>query len=140
MFCWPALEFADAADLIQQGTQAIDKKDLQSAERALSKAMELEPNNYRVMELLAVVKAQLRKYDEAEKLAIQILAMPIGKGRNVLVHMEGGSQPLEAELIDERVMASPQIEDLMGKFIKKPVSPEPILHYRLYFKKIEKIF
>ena len=101
----PAPVFAGAVELIQQGDKAFATKDFQNAEKPYEQALELEPDNYRLIYSLAEVKSQLGKYDEAEALANRVLARPLAKGRNVRVYLEGESEPLEAELVDENVMA-----------------------------------
>lgn len=134
----PAPAFASAVDLIQQGDKAFATKDFQNAEKPYEKALELEPDNYRLIYSLAEVKSHLGKYEEAEALANRVLARPLAKGRNVRVYLEGESEPLEAELVDENVMAPPHGVVIEGKFIK-PTSPDPVPHFRLFMKKTGKM-
>ncbi len=139
----PENSFADISELIQQGDAAFKVNDFKSAETAYSKVLELDPENYKVLKSLAEIKFKTKKFVDAEKLVAQILAAPISIGRSVLVHLTGETEPLEAEIVDETVMATPAIskDELNGvkeKFLKFPVG-EKIPHYRLYLKKSGKM-
>ena len=139
----PQNSFADLIELIQQGDNALKTGNKKTAETAFTKALELDPENYRLLKSLGEIKFETGQYAEAEKLVTRILAMPITRGRNVLVHLKGESEPLEAELVDETVMMIPADAGAAesgdaGKFLKGLVI-EPIPHYRLFFKKAGKI-
>ncbi len=141
--CQSESSSADVIELIQQGDKALQDNDIKTAEKAFTKALELDPENYRLLQSVAEIKFKIGEYAEAEKLANRVLAMPIAKGRNVLVHLEGESEPLEAEMVDETVMMFPTVtEDMkkggLEKFLKSPVL-EKIPHYRLFFKKTGKM-
>lgn len=138
IFLFPASAFADVTDLIVQAEKAVQGKDYVSAEMALSAAVEMEPENYRVMHSLAEVKIHLEKYAEAGELVDRILAIPLAKGRNVKVFTEGQSEPVEAELVDETVMAVDEhaAEDLgaASKYVRSTHQSKPVPHYRVYLK------
>ena len=139
----PQNSFADLNELIQQGDSALTTGNIKIAEQAFAKALELDPKNYRLLMFLGQIKFEKEQYAEAEKLVTRILAMPITRGRNVLVHLKGESEPLEAELVDETVMMIPENvdaaeNDVAEKFLTGPVI-DPIPHYRLFFKKAGKI-
>jgi formylglycine-generating enzyme required for sulfatase activity len=139
----PQNSFADLNELIQQGDSALTTGNIKIAEQAFAKALELDPENYRLLKSLGEIKFEKEQYAEAEKLVTRILAMPITRGRNVLVHLKGESEPLEAELVDETVMMIPENvdaaeNDVAEKFLTGPVI-DPIPHYRLFFKKAGKI-
>ena len=139
----PQNSFADLNDLIQQGDSALKTGNIKIAEKAFAKALELDPENYLLLKSLGEIKFEKGQYAEAEKLVTRILAMPITRGRNVLVHLKGESEPLKAELVDETVMMIPANadaaeNDVAEEFLKGPVI-NPIPHYRLFFKKTGKI-
>ena len=139
----PQNSFADLIELIHQGDNALKTGNMKAAETAFAKALELDPKNYRLLKSLGEIKFKTGQYAEAEKLVTRMLDMPITRGRNVLVHLKGGSEPLEAELVDETVMMLPVDAGAAGngnagKFLKGPVN-NPIPHYRLFFKKSGKI-
>jgi len=140
----PVAVFADeVTHLIHQGDQALLEKNLPSAEKIFTEALEMEPDNYRIIISLAEIKEKLEKYEEAKNLAKQILDMPEARGRQVLVYLEGETEPLEASVVDETVMMFPkpkseQQPNPMDKFLKQPVQ-EPVPHYRLFFKKSGKM-
>ncbi len=69
--------------------------------------------------------------------------MPVAKGRNILVFLENETEPQEAELVDETVMAE-DVSDSGGEdaefsqFLRN-APKEPVPHYRVAFKKTGKI-
>jgi formylglycine-generating enzyme len=139
----PVNSLAGITELIQQGDEAFKTNDIKSAETAYSKALELDPKNFRVLKSLAEIKFKAKKYSEAEKLVTQVLAAPISIGRSVLVHLAGETESLEAELVDETVMAIPVVsknlsKNVKEKYLKFPVG-EKIPHYRFFFKKAGKM-
>ena len=139
----PQNSFADLIELIQQGDNALKTGNMKTAETAFAKALKLDPENYRLLKSLGEIKFEKGQYAEAEKLVTRMLDMPITEGRNVLVHLKGESEPLEAEMVDETVMMVPVDAGAAGnsdfqKFLKVPVN-DPIPHYRLFFKKAGKI-
>ena len=139
----PQNSFADLIELTQQGDNALKTGNMKTAETAFAKALELDPENYRLLKSLGEIKFEKGQYAEAEKLVTRMLDMPITEGRNVLVHLKGESEPLEAEMVDETVMMVPVDAGAAGngdfeKFLKVPVN-DPIPHYRLFFKKAGKI-
>lgn len=139
----PANSLADINELIQQGDDALKINNIQFAENAYTKALALDPENFRVMRSLAEIKFNAKKYSEAEKLVTRILALPIGIGRSVLVHLKGEAEPLEAELVDETVMMKPMVpkdepKGVEEKYLAFPVG-EKIPHFRLFYKKTGKM-
>ena len=85
----PQNSFADLNDLIQQGDSALKTGNIKIAEKAFAKALELDPENYLLLKSLGEIKFEKGQYAEAKKLVTRILAMPITRGRNVLVHLKG---------------------------------------------------
>ena len=78
----PQNSFADLNELIQQGDSALKTGNIKIAEQAFAKALELDPENYRLLKSLGEIKFEKEQYAEAEKLVTRILAMPITRGRN----------------------------------------------------------
>jgi formylglycine-generating enzyme required for sulfatase activity len=124
----------EATDFIHQGDKAVAMKDWPTAAESFAKALALDPGHYRVMKSLAEVDIILRKYPEADALIGKIMAMPVLTGKQVIVTLQGEAEPLEAELVDETVVAPFTGQNNMRNYLDvKPL--EPIPHYRLFFKK-----
>jgi formylglycine-generating enzyme len=110
------------------------------AENIFRSLLKKEPDNYILLKAQANTKIKLEKYSEAEKLLDKILSMPISTGRNILIHTEGSSEALEAELVDETVMAVDETkeDDEFSKFLKKDAEG-PVPHYRVFLKNTGKM-
>ncbi|MFQ5450705.1 MAG: SUMF1/EgtB/PvdO family nonheme iron enzyme [Nitrospinaceae bacterium] len=126
--------FADIVQKIDEGDRAVAIKDYAAAEKFYSQALQMEPDNYRILKSLAEAKVALEKYAEAEPLIERILSMKVLKGKRVMVTLEGESEPLEAELVDETVVLKEIGKNNMRNYLT-PVRPEPVPHYRLFFLK-----
>ena len=74
------------------------------AEKSYTEALIKEPENYRILKSLVEVKVVLKKYLEAKPLAENILSRKVMLQKKVKVFMQGKSDPLEAELVDETVV------------------------------------
>jgi sulfatase modifying factor 1 len=135
---WPVQAFGDIAKSISLGDQAVAINDHLKAETIYTQVLESDPGNFRVMKSLAEVKIVLKKYKEAEGLLGQILAMEVYKGKKVLVTLEGESEPLEAELVDETVILKEDSKNNMRNYLT-PVLNEPVPHYRFFFFKAGKM-
>ena len=144
VICWQsANSLADINELIQQGDDALKMNNTEFADNAYTRALELDPENFRVLRSLAKIRFNAKKYTEAEKLITRILVLPISVGRSVLVHLKGEAEPLEAELVDETVMMNPMVpkdepKGVEEKYLKFPLG-EKIPHFRLFFKKSGKM-
>ncbi|CCQ89159.1 conserved exported hypothetical protein [Nitrospina gracilis 3/211] len=119
--------------LIREGDAAFDKKEYPVAEKLYTQALELDPDNPRVMHSLAQVKTIFKKYDEALQLVNKVLAMPISGGRTVVVYRKGSSEGEEAELVDEIVLPPQRTNSNMRNYVDIKGN-DPIPHYRLFFK------
>ena len=88
------------------------------------------------------MKIKLNKLNEALSLLNDLLKLPVAKGRDILVYMDGDPNPLSAELVDETVMVidkfAQQDNNDFGKFLKSGLA-ESVPHYRVYFKKTGKM-
>ena len=109
------------------------------AEKIYGSALEIDPDNYILLQAQANTKIKLKKFIEAEKLLDKILSMPLATGRDIFIQTEDGL--LEAELVDETVMAldiSAKSDDAFSKFLKKD-HEGPVPHYRVFLKKTGKM-
>ena len=107
VFCFlsaPQNIFADDTDLLGKGDIAVQDKDFVSAEKIFSQALKNDPENYRILFSLAKAKVELKKLKEADIILDKVLAMKVSNGRDVIVTKIDGSNPLEAELVDEIVV------------------------------------
>ena len=135
---WPVQAFCDIAKSISLGDQAVAINDHLKAETIYTQVLETDPENFRVMKSLAEVKIALKKFKEADTLLGQILAMEVSRGKKVLVTLEGESEPLEAELVDETVILKEDSKNNMRNYLT-PVLSEPVPHYRFFFFKAGKM-
>ena len=95
---------AGEADLLQSGQKAFSEGKYKEAEKFFSQVVAQAPDDHKALRALAETKIKLKKFQEAETLIDRILKMPVVKGRNVRVYVEGDPNPHEAELVDETVM------------------------------------
>ncbi len=125
---------------IEDGEKAFLLGKYVQAENIFSSLLKKEPANFILLKAQANTKIKLEKYSEAENLLNKILAMPISTGRNILIYSEGSSEGLEAELVDETVMALDEFaaDDEFSKFLKKD-HEGPVPHYRVFLKKSGKM-
>lgn len=135
---WPVQALGGISESISAGDQAFAKKEYAVAEKIYSQVLETDPENFRVMKSLAEVKIGLKKFKEADTLLDRILAMDVAKGKKVLVTLEGESEPLEAELVDETVILKEDSKNNMRNYLT-PVLPEAVPHYRFFFLKSGKM-
>ncbi len=96
---------AEEADPLLAGHKAFSDGKYAEAEQLFGQVVAKAPDDYKALRVLAETKIKLKKFAEAEGLVDRILKMPVVKGRNVMVIVEGDPQPHEAEIVDERVMA-----------------------------------
>ncbi|MEC7641708.1 MAG: SUMF1/EgtB/PvdO family nonheme iron enzyme [Nitrospinota bacterium] len=147
LFLLGPLALSVNAEDVGQILKAADKQFLEGnyakAEADYSRAMKIDPKYYRILKSLAETKMKLKKFKDAETLIDRLLAIPIAKGRNILVFRDGETEPQRAELVDETVMAVDQSaapEDLgsTSKFLRRNVQEE-VPHYRVYLKSTGKV-
>ncbi|GJL77337.1 MAG: hypothetical protein NPINA01_03260 [Nitrospinaceae bacterium] len=135
---WPVQAYCDLAETLASGDLAFERKEYAIAEKAYTAALEKNPDNFRVLKSLAETKVGLKKFKEASDLIDRILAMPVSNGKKVLVTLEGESEPLEAELVDETVILKEAGKNNMRNYLN-PVSSDPVPHYRFFFFKAGKM-
>ncbi|WP_282010431.1 formylglycine-generating enzyme family protein [Nitrospina watsonii] len=128
----------DVEALIRKADDSFNKNEFPIAEKLYTRALELDPDNPRVMHSLAQVKTHFKKYDEALKLVNDVLAMPVAGGRNVIVFRKGSSEGEKAELVDEIVLPPQRTNSNMRNYVDIEGN-EPIPHYRLYFKEKDRM-
>jgi sulfatase modifying factor 1 len=135
---WPVQAFSDISESISAGDQAVAINDYLLAEKIYAEVLQTDPENFRVMKSLAEVKIKLNNFKEADVLLDRIYGMEAKNGKKVLVTLEGESEPLEAELVDETVILKENSKNNMRNYLT-PVLSEPIPHYRFYFFKAGKM-
>ena len=135
-------EANEDSDLMELGNHALAAGKYEAAEDFFEKVLEVQPGNYLATRELAEVKIKLNKLNEALSLLNDLLKLPVAKGRDILVYMDGDPNPLSAELVDETVMVidkfAQQDNNDFGKFLKSGLA-ESVPHYRVYFKKAGKM-
>ena len=128
--------------LMKLGNKALVTSEYKAAEDFFKKVLEVDPGNFLATRNLATVKIKLNKLNEALSLLNDLLKLPVAKGRDILVYMDGDTKPHSAELVDETVMvidkSAQQENDAFSKFVKGDPA-EPVPHYRVYFKKTGKM-
>jgi len=128
--------------LMKSGNKAVVTSEYKAAEDFFKKVLEVDPGNFLATRNLATVKIKLNKLNEALSLLNDLLKLPVAKGRDILVYMDGDTKPHSAELVDETVMvidkSAQQENDEFSKFVKGDPA-EPVPHYRVYFKKTGKM-
>ena len=132
----------ETSRLMKLGNKALVTSEYKAAEDFFKKVLEVDPGNFLATRNLATVKIKLNKLNEALSLLNDLLKLPVAKGRDILVYMDGDPKPHSAELVDETVMiidkSARQENDEFSKFVKGDPA-EPVPHYRVYFKKTGKM-
>ena len=124
-----------------EGEKAFLLGNYEEAENIFRAVLERDPDNFIILKAQANTKIKLEKFKEAEQILDKILAMPVSTGRNVRVFVDGSLEGIEAELVDENVMAideSKKEDDDFSKFIKKEAEG-PVPHYRVFVKNTGKM-
>ncbi|MDP7556428.1 MAG: SUMF1/EgtB/PvdO family nonheme iron enzyme [Nitrospinaceae bacterium] len=129
---------AGVPESLAEGDQARMMGDYPAAEKAYTEALAKEPGNYRILRSLVEVKFFQKKYKEAKPLAEKVLALEVTLQKKVNVFMPGESEPLEAELVDETVVAPDSGKNNMKNYLD-PKAKGQIPHYRLFFLKSGKM-
>ena len=125
---------ADVSRKLAEGDKARFSGKYAEAEKVYAEALAEQPENYRILKSLVEVKVALKKYAEAKPLAKRILAKEVMVQKKVKVYREGESEVLEAELVDERVVAPATGKNNMRNYLDSAPG-EPVPHYRLFFFK-----
>ena len=130
------------SDLMESGKDALIAKNYKVAEGFFKKALEVQPGNYLAIRDLAKIKIELNKLHEALALLNDLLKLPIAKGRDIHIYLEGDPKPHIAELVDETVMvidkSTQQKNEELSKFLKGDPN-KPVPHYRIYLKETGKM-
>ena len=133
---------AEEADLLQSGQKAYSERKYKEAEKFFTQVVAQAPDDHKALRSLAETKIKLKKFQEAETLIDRILKMPVVKGRNVQVYVEGDPNPHEAELVDETVMVvdeSAAVEKEQSQSFIRGDVVKRVPHYRVYFMKTGKM-
>lgn len=133
---------AGEVDFLQSGQKAFSEGKYKEAEQFFTQMVAQAPDDHKALRSLAKTKIKLKKFQEAETLIDRILKMPVVKGRNVQVYVEGDLNPHEAELVDETVMvvdeSAVEEKEQSQSFIRGDVVKR-VPHYRVYFMKTGKM-
>ncbi len=142
MTLFAGVALAVEADLLQSGQKAFSEGKYKEAEKFFTQVVAKAPDDHKALRSLAETKIKLKKLQEAETLIDRILKMPVVKGRNVQVYIEGDPNPHEAELVDETVMVVDESaaaeKEQSQSFIRGDVVKR-VPHYRVYFMKTGKM-
>ncbi|MDH5457906.1 MAG: SUMF1/EgtB/PvdO family nonheme iron enzyme [Nitrospinota bacterium] len=144
MTTFTGFALAGEVDLLQSGQKAFSEGKYKEAEEYFSQVVAQAPDDHKALRSLAETKIKLKNFQEAETLIDRILKMPVVKGRNVLIYVEGDPNPHEAELVDETVMvkdesaAAAAEKEQSESFIRADVEKR-VPHYRVYFMKTGKM-
>jgi formylglycine-generating enzyme required for sulfatase activity len=142
MTLFAGVALAVEADLLQSGQKAFSEGKYKEAEKFFTQVVAKAPDDHKALRSLAETKIKLKKLQEAETLIDRILKMPVVKGRNVQVYVEGDPNPHEAELVDETVMVVDESaaaeKEQSQSFIRGDVVKR-VPHYRVYFMKTGKM-
>ena len=125
---------ADVFRKLVEGDKARFSGKYAEAEKIYAEALAEQPENYRILKSLAEVKVALKKYAEAKPLAKKILDREVMVQKKVRVYRGGEPEALEAELVDERVIAPDTGKNNMRNYLDS-AAREPVPHYRLFFFK-----
>ena len=126
--------FAGVPELLAQGDHARMMEDYPAAEKAYTEALAKEPGNYRILKSLVEVKFFQKKYAEVKPLAEKVLSLEVTLQKKVNVFMQGEPAPLEAELVDETVVAPDFGKSNMRNYLDS-AKKDQVPHYRLFFLK-----
>jgi formylglycine-generating enzyme required for sulfatase activity len=142
MTLFAGVALAVEADLLQSGQKAFSEGKYKEAEKFFTQVVAKAPDDHKALRSLAETKIKLKKLQEAETLIDRILKMPVVKGRNVQVYVDGDPNPHEAELVDETVMVVDESavaeKEQSQSFIRGDVVKR-VPHYRVYFMKTGKM-
>ena len=142
MIPFAGVTLAAEVDLLQSGQKAFSEGKYKEAEKFFTQVVAKAPDDHKALRSLAETKIKLKKLQEAETLIDRILKMPVVKGRNVQVYVEGDPNPHEAELVDETVMVvdeSAVVEKEQSQSFIRGDVVKRIPHYRVYFMKTGKM-
>lgn len=131
LLLFPSLGFSSVIDETLKGDENVVEGKLEEAEKHYARALEMDPDNWRIMRPLAEVRFQLKKYKETKELVDRILAMKVSKLKIVRVTMKDSNQTFEAEIIDENVIPADDGSNNMRNYLDgegKKVTP----HYRFF--------
>lgn len=128
---FPVAGFSGVVDETLEGDAKLAQGKILDAEHHYTKALQMDPGNWRVMRSLAEVKFKLKRYEETRQLVDAILAMEVIKRNTVRVTVAGDSQSFEAEIVDERVVTPDDGKNNMRNYVEGE-DAKPIPHYRLY--------
>jgi sulfatase modifying factor 1 len=131
LLLFPAVGFSSVVDETLKGDEKLVQGKIGEAEKHYATALQMDPENWRVMRSLAEVRFQLKKYKETKLLVDRILAMKVSTQKIVVVTMKGESESFEAEIVDENVITPDDGSNNMRNYVDGEAK-KPIQHYRLF--------
>ena len=135
---FPAVGFSSVVGETLMGDDKLSQGKIGEAEKHYATALQMDPENWRVMRSLAEVRFQLKKYKETKLLVDRILAMKVSKRKIVVVTMKDDSESFEAEIVDEKVITPDSGGNNMRNYVDGEAR-KPIPHYRLFNLKTGKM-
>ncbi|MBL7020969.1 MAG: SUMF1/EgtB/PvdO family nonheme iron enzyme [Nitrospinaceae bacterium] len=118
-------------DEMLKGDDKLAQGQIEEAEKHYAAALQMDPENWRVMRSLAEVRFQLKKYKETKKLVDRVLAMKVTTRKIVMVTLKGEPESFEAEIVDESVITPDSGKNNMRNYVDGEAE-KPIRHYRLF--------
>ena len=103
LFLFPVMGFSGVVDEKLKGDEKLSKNQIEDAEKHYAKALQMDPGNWKVMQSLAEVRFQLKKYKETKLLVDRILSMKVTTRKIVVVKLKGEPDSFEAELVDANI-------------------------------------
>ena len=135
---FPVMGFSGVVDEKLKGDDKLSENQIEEAEKHYAKALQMDPENWKIMRSLAEVRFKLKKYKETKLLVDRILAMKVTTRKIVVVKVKGEPDSFEAEIVDESVITPDNGKNNMRNYVDGEAK-EPIRHYRLFNLKTGKM-
>jgi formylglycine-generating enzyme len=128
---FPAIGFSSVVEETLKGDEKLAEGQIEDAEKHYATALQMDPDNWRIMRSLAEVQFKLKKYIETKQLVDRILSMKVSKQKIVVVTMKEKSESFEAEIVDENVISPDSGANNMRNYVDGKAK-KSIPHYRLF--------
>jgi formylglycine-generating enzyme len=138
LLLFPAMGFSSVVQETLKGDKKLAEGLIEDAEKHYTIALQMDPDNWRIMRSLAEVQFRLKKYIETKQLVDRILAMKVSKRKIVVVKMKENLESFEAEIVDENVITPDSGANNMRNYVDGKAK-KPIPHYRLFNLKTGKM-
>jgi tetratricopeptide (TPR) repeat protein len=114
---FPVMGFSGVVDEKLKGDDKLSENQIEEAEKHYAKALQMDPENWKIMRSLAEVRFQLKKYKETKLLVDRILAMKVTTRKIVVVKVKGEPDSFEAEIVDESVIRPDSGKNNMRNYV-----------------------